>query len=80
MLTEPCVHTPTICSMCSPALMRPIPYVCEYISYLDFQGYGVRVIVFSDTFNTISAISWRSVLLVEETGVPGENHRPAASS
>jgi hypothetical protein len=27
----------------------------------------------------ISVISWRSVLLVEETGVPGENHRPAAS-
>ena len=24
-------------------------------------------------------ISWRSVLLVEETGVPGENHRSAAS-
>jgi hypothetical protein len=31
------------------------------------------------TFNNISAISWRSVLLVEETGVPGENHRPVAS-
>jgi len=31
------------------------------------------------TFKTISVISWRSVLLVEETGVPGENHRPAAS-
>jgi hypothetical protein len=30
-------------------------------------------------FNNISAISWRLVLLVEETGVPGENHRPAAS-
>jgi len=27
----------------------------------------------------ISVISWRSVLLVEETGIPGENHRPAAS-
>jgi hypothetical protein len=27
-------------------------------------------------FNNISVISWRSVLLVEETGVPGENHRP----
>jgi hypothetical protein len=26
------------------------------------------------TFNNISAISWGSVLLVEETGVPGENH------
>ena len=30
-------------------------------------------------FNTISVISWWSVLLVEDTGVPGENHRPAAS-
>ena len=29
-------------------------------------------------FNNFSNISWRSVLLVEETGVPGENHRPAA--
>jgi hypothetical protein len=29
--------------------------------------------------NNISVISWRSVLLVEETGVPGENHLPTAS-
>ena len=29
--------------------------------------------------NNISVISWRSVLLVEETRVPGENHRPVAS-
>jgi hypothetical protein len=36
--------------------------------------------VFNATFNDISAISsWRSVLLVEETGGPGENHRPVAS-
>jgi hypothetical protein len=34
----------------------------------------VRVMVFNATFNNISAISWQSVLLVEETGVPGENH------
>ena len=26
------------------------------------------------TFNSFSFISWRSVLLAEETGVPGENH------
>jgi hypothetical protein len=26
------------------------------------------------TFNNISVISWLPVLLVEETGVPGENH------
>jgi hypothetical protein len=31
--------------------------------------------VFNATFNNILDISWRSVLLVEETGVPGENHR-----
>ena len=30
-------------------------------------------------FNNISVISWLSVLLVEETGVPWENHRPVAS-
>jgi hypothetical protein len=31
------------------------------------------------TFNNISAISWRSVVLVEETGEPRENHRHVAS-
>ena len=31
---------------------------------------------FNATFNNISAISWRPVLVVEEAGVPGENHRP----
>ena len=31
--------------------------------------------VFYATFNNISVIVWRSFLLVEETGVSGENHR-----
>jgi len=35
--------------------------------------------VFNATFNNISAISWRSVVLVEETGLPGESLRPAVS-
>ena len=35
--------------------------------------------VFNVTFHNISVISWRSVLLVEETEVPGENHGPVAS-
>jgi len=35
--------------------------------------------VFNTTFNIISIISWRSVLLVEETIVPVENHQFAAS-
>ena len=28
------------------------------------------------TFNNISDVSWLSVLLLEETRVPGEKHRP----
>jgi hypothetical protein len=35
---------------------------------------GVRAMVFNATFNNISVLSWRSILLVEETGVPGENY------
>ena len=38
-----------------------------------------RIMVFNATSNNNSAISWLSVLLREETGVPGENHRPVAS-
>jgi hypothetical protein len=37
-----------------------------------YYGLEVMVIVFNITFNNISVISWRLVLLVEETGVPGE--------
>jgi hypothetical protein len=33
--------------------------------------------MFNATFSNISAISWRPVLVVEETGVSGENHRQA---
>ena len=34
----------------------------------------VRVMVLNATFKNISVVSWRSVLLVKETEVPGENH------
>ena len=42
----------------------------------------VRFVLFyvvSLHFHNISVISWQSVLLVEGTGGPGENHRPVAS-
>ena len=42
-------------------------------------GLGVMVLMFNATFNNMSVISWRSILLVEEIRVPGETHRPAAS-
>jgi hypothetical protein len=35
--------------------------------------------VFNATFSNILVISWWSVLLVEETDVPGENHRSVSS-
>ena len=37
------------------------------------------VIVFNATFNNISVILWWLVLLVEEIGVPRENHWPVTS-
>jgi hypothetical protein len=36
------------------------------------KNYVCLFMVFNATFNNISAISWQSVLLVEETIVPGE--------
>jgi hypothetical protein len=41
--------------------------------------HNVCLIVFNATFNNISATSWQSVLLVEETVLPWENHRPVTS-
>ena len=43
------------------------------------DGGWVRIMVFNATFNNISVISWQSVLLMEETEKPRENHRPVAS-
>jgi hypothetical protein len=37
-------------------------------------------LVFNATFSNISTKSWRPVLVVEEAGVNGENHRPLASN
>ena len=43
------------------------------------MDFWIMVMVFNTIFNNISIISWWSVLLMEETGVLGENHRPVAS-
>jgi hypothetical protein len=40
--------------------------------------FRVRVKVLNATSNNILVILWPSVLLVEETGVPGENHKTVA--
>jgi hypothetical protein len=48
-------------------------------NYINLQREYEWVMVFNATFNNIAAVSWRSVLLVEETGVPEQNHRPTSS-
>ena len=50
-----------------------------FMSQLQGNGLFVCLMVFNATFNNISIISWRSVLLVEEIWGHGENHRPVAS-
>jgi hypothetical protein len=52
-----------------------IPVPVDYQS--PGQVYGLMV--FNTTFKNALAISWRSVLMVEETGAPGKTHRPVAS-
>jgi hypothetical protein len=54
---------------------------CQTLScaYLYIVGKRTCLVVFNTTFNNISVISLLSVLLVEETGGPGENHLPVAS-
>jgi hypothetical protein len=56
----------------SQEIISTIPSNSAMVSRNMIRG---RVMVFNSTFNNISVISWQSVLLVEETGVPGENHR-----
>ena len=48
-------------------------------SCISLSEMGLEIMVFNATSNSISDISWWSVLLVEETGVPREKHRPATN-
>ena len=54
-----------------------IPSPLSSTSVIKQKGFGFTV--FNATFNNISGISWLSVLSVEETRAPGENHWPVAS-
>ena len=56
-------------------------FLSYIVLHFDLYGGGLdyRVREFNATSNNISVISWRSVLLVEETGVLSENHRTATN-
>jgi hypothetical protein len=49
-----------------------LKYIYIYIYIHEYNW--VRVMILNATFNNISVIAWRSVLLVEETRGHGENH------
>jgi hypothetical protein len=70
-------HLITYCSSNDIKLFIPIlpNQFTSIVCYFVF----VCLVVFNATYNNISVISWGSVLLVEETEGPGENHRPVAS-
>jgi hypothetical protein len=53
--------------------------ICQKQVHMTIIGILVRVMVLNATLNNISAISWRSGLFLEETGVLEENHRTATS-
>ena len=79
-LTSPKTITYFTLSQCKNNCVRiSEAFINYYKSYSMVHRWLVVLMLFNATFNNISAISWWSVLFVEETGGPGENHRPVAS-
>jgi hypothetical protein len=60
-------------------LKKGIFFSCQTFFFVSFDWF-IDFLVFNATFSNISAMSWRPVLVVEETEVPGENHRPWVSN
>jgi cell division protein FtsX len=57
-----------------------VAVICFENRWFDMEYIGqYPSMVFNANFNNISVIPWQSVLLVDETVVPGENHQPVAS-
>jgi len=49
--------------------LKPNTFCCKCLSQARRVGYGLWVKVFNATFDNISVISWRSVLLVVENEI-----------
>jgi hypothetical protein len=64
--------------MLKPVFSKPLSPLQRYSWFGEIHKYMEKMglVVFNTNFNNISVISWRSVLLVEETGGLGENHQP----
>ena len=80
--TDPCQLPPEVCVHLIIRYLRVLMVCLYFIRFLLSPppiGWVYWFMVFNATCNDISIISWLSVLLVEETGEPGENHQPVAS-
>jgi len=55
-----------------------VPDMMVWYCLFFISGWFAWFMVFNATFNNMSVISWLSVLLEEETGVPRVNHRSVA--
>ena len=78
-----CDTSDNVCLRDQKAVTSCLMHTCSmtlsvYVSSHERVVCLICAMVLNATFNNISVISWRSVLLVEETGVPGHNHPPAA--
>jgi hypothetical protein len=74
---EKCLQHGTLTLSLLDKIEEKITEESKFPSFADI-GYG-RFLQFTIQEANISVISWQSVLLVEETGGFGENHRPVAS-
>ena len=66
------------CTICQNKNKKSSIFTCQVIIW-KICFLFVCFMVLNATFNNISVIYWRLVVLVEETGEPRENHRPVAS-
>jgi hypothetical protein len=67
-------------NVCWPDISFTFNISCKrQVSVSNRAMFNECCLMFNATFNNISVISWRSVLLVEKTREPGENRQPIAS-
>jgi hypothetical protein len=60
-------------------MIIPVQFGFNQIKLFQSMRFKVWFMMFNATFNNITVKSVWSVLLVQETGVHGENQRPVAS-
>ena len=78
-MTRRKIVQPSSLSQINNVICKGAPQAVGFVLQMYYICLFVCLMVLNTTFNNISFISWRSVLLVDETAAPGENHRPVAS-